>query len=163
MSAKSDGKNNRANLSKLSDRLRSESSVGLKLLDSPGDNPICSVAVDDSIPAVVVVWKEYATSTQLRFVLEYVLHLLESRRLTKILGDDTALRIIHLDDREWILSDWIPRAVQAGLRAVASKPSAAHFANVAVQSVVSAALPPLEMRVFATIDVARAWLTCQAP
>lgn len=142
----------------LRDRLESESSDSLKLLASPAENPICSIQLDESLPGLAVTWKDYATSTQLRFVHEYLLHLIEQHRVTKIFGDDSALRTIVAEDQAWIVQDWMPRAVRAGLRAGAGKVSSAYFARLAVETIVAAAPEGLTLRVFGTGDEAKAWL-----
>src|SRR5271170_3652719 len=89
-------------------RLEIESSDSVKLLKDFKENPICSVRLDESVPCIVVVWKQYATSTQLRFIHESILGLLEKHRVTKILGDDTLLPTIHAEDQTWIAENWMP-------------------------------------------------------
>ncbi len=64
-------------LKQLRGRLEAESNDGLKLLRNIKDNPICSLFFDDTIPCVVVTWKQYATSTQLRFIHENIIGMLE--------------------------------------------------------------------------------------
>lgn len=152
----SHGENER--LAQLRKLVQAESSDGLKLLSSPEDNPICSIAVDASIPGIVVTWKDYATSTQLRFVHEHILHMLKTHGLSKILGDDTALQTIHGEDQAWIIQDWMPRAIRAGLRAAASKSPTAYFAKLAVTSVQAAAPEALALSVFSDTAEARKWL-----
>jgi thiamine monophosphate kinase len=68
------------------------------------------MSLDKSVPCIAITWKQYATSTQLRFVHENVLQMLMRQRVSKILGDDTALPTIHAEDRVWITEDWMPRA-----------------------------------------------------
>src|SRR5262249_11486312 len=122
------------------------------------NNPICAVSVDASVPCVSVTWRRYATSTQLRFVHENVIHLLQKHGLTKILGNDTGLPTIHPDDQTWIVRDWMPRAVAAGLRAVASKKPEQHFGRVSVDGIMSAVAPHLPIRSFNDLEQARSWL-----
>jgi len=134
-----------------------------RLAENLADNPICAVTVDASIPCIVLVWKRYATSAQLRFIQESALRLLRENALHKILGDDTALPTIHGDDRSWIAENWMPRAIAAGLRAVASKSPLAHFGRVSVDAVLSVAPAPLIWRSFDDMAAARRWLKSVAP
>ncbi|HKQ49718.1 MAG TPA: response regulator [Phycisphaerae bacterium] len=145
-------------LVQLRSQLQAESSDSRKLLASPTDNPICSIESDDSLPGLVVVWRNYANSRQLRFVHEYLLQLIEKNAISKVLCDDTALRTIASDDQSWIIQDWIPRAIRAGLRAGAHTASSAHFAAVAVNALASAAPDGIALRVFETTAEARKWL-----
>lgn len=139
--------------------LELESGDSLKLSASPGDNPICAISVDTEVPAIVVVWKRYATSLQLRFIHEYILYLIKAHGIGKILGDDTSLATIHLDDREWIVRDWMPRAVAAGLRFAASKSPNSYFGNLSVNDVKVNAPASLVLRSFESLTAARSWLS----
>ena len=110
----------------LAKRLLEEAEEGRLLAADIHDNPICTVNYDARIPAVVVVWKRYVTSLQLRFVHEKVLEMIAEHGAYKILGDDTELSVIHPRDQDWILHDWMPppasgrRAISAGYRRPAS-------------------------------------------
>lgn len=140
--------------------LEAESRDGVMLLTSPEDNPICSISVDHSIPAVLVVWKGYATSAQLRFIHEHMLCMVKKHGVRKILGDDTALPTIHMEDRVWINEEWMPRAVAAGVRAGASKRPQSYFGKLSIEHVLSGAPENLTIRAFDEFDDARHWL-CQ--
>jgi hypothetical protein len=145
-------------LERLRRQVQAESSDGAKLLKSLRNNPICSVEVDATIPCIVVAWKRYATSAQLRFVHESLLRLLQKHRIGKILGDDSALPTIHVDDQAWIVESWMPRAQAAGLRAVAAKHSESYFGKLALERIRSASLSSLPIRPFDDIEDARSWL-----
>jgi len=145
-------------LKQLKSQLQTESSDGLKLVTCPDDNPICSIRLDESIPGIVVVWKRYATSTQLRFIHEHILSLLKKHGVGKILGDDTALPTIHNEDQAWIARTWMPRAIAAGFRAGASKSPSSHFGRLSVDGVRSEVPGSLTIRVFDRLADARQWL-----
>jgi hypothetical protein len=74
---------------------RAQQDVGVcdsrALAKNLADNPIYAVALDDAIPCIRVQWRSYATSTQLRFVHESLIGLIERHRVSNVLGDDTAL------------------------------------------------------------------------
>jgi hypothetical protein len=145
-------------LSRLRSQLEAESRDSLELLADIVNNPICSVWLDSSLPCVRVVWKRYATSTQLRFIHEHILHILEQHRARKILADDTALPTIHAEDQAWIVQEWMPRAIAAGLKASAIKSSAAYFGKLSTDTIQSRAPRGLDMRFFDSLDSARLWL-----
>lgn len=138
-----------------------ESSEGRSLLDDPDGNPICAVGVDASVPCVTVVWKRYATSLQLRLINERILVLAAQHGLSKVISDDTALPTIHPDDQAWIVNNWMPRAVAAGLRSVAAKSPMSYFGKASVDRIRMAAQPPLTIRHFTNLGAARAWLATQ--
>lgn len=144
-------------LEHLRSKLELESSDGLKVLTDPENNPICSISFDNSLPGIIVIWKRYATSTQFRFIHEYILHLLVKHVVSKVLGDDTALATIHTEDRDWIVQDWMPRAMAAGLRAAASKKPDAYHGRYVVTSVQSE-VKGVVTGAFDEITDARHWL-----
>jgi len=158
-----EGAHHAETLKQLRRRLEAESSDGMALLRNLTSNPICSVYLDESVPCVTVVWKQYATSTQLRFIHENVLYLLQKHRLSRILGDDTALPTIHSEDQRWIVEDWMPRAKAAGFRAGANKSPTSYFGKLAVETVQSVAPSDLQFRSFADMDEARQWLREAVP
>ena len=149
-------------LKELRRRLEAESNDGLQLLRDVADNPVCSISLDETIPCVVVTWKQYATSTQLRYVHENIIRLLEQHRVSKILGDDTGLATIHTEDQKWIVGNWMPRAMASGLRAAASKSPSSYFGKVSVDEVQAAAPAGLALRSFADMEEARQWLKSQS-
>nr|WP_298716240.1 hypothetical protein [uncultured Steroidobacter sp.] len=145
-------------LRQLTEVVRTESSDGARLVANLADNPICRITVDAAIPCVVLVWGRYATSAQFRFVHESALHLLRRNALQRVLGDDTALAVIGVDDQAWIREDWMPRAASAGLRAAASKCPSGFFGKQSVANIMSGAPREIAVRSFEKLDEARAWL-----
>lgn len=85
-------------------RLANESGDSVKLLNDISDNPICSVTVDETVPYTKVIWKRYATTTQLGFIHESILHLIQEHRVNEILGDDAALPTIAARIRPGLLT-----------------------------------------------------------
>jgi hypothetical protein len=138
--------------------LQAESGDSLKLAIDIAHNPVCSITVDEEASCVVLIWKRYATRTQIRFVHEQTLKLMQERGLGRILGDDTRLPTIHVEDRKWIVEDWMPRAHASGLRLIASKTPAMHFGRVAIEDLRGAAPAEIVFRTFADLAAARRWL-----
>ncbi len=122
------------------------------------DLPTCSLTLDNTIPGVVVQWKGYATSTELRAVHERLLELIKKHRVSKVLGDDTSLVSIAAEDRLWILENWMPRAISAGLRVAAAKKSENYFARVALAEIENAMGRRMQIKLFDALADARAWL-----
>jgi hypothetical protein len=83
----------------------------------------------------MVIWRNYATSTQFRFIHESIVHQLQEHGVNKVLGDDTALPTIHAD-----------------------KPPEAHFGRVPVSNVQASLPDGLLTQSFDTHEEARAWL-----
>lgn len=143
--------------------LKAELGDGLELLKDLEDNPICSISYDESDACIVVLWRRYATSTQLRFIHESIIGLIEKHGASKILGDDTALATIYVADQKWIAQNWMPRAMAAGLKVAARKSPTSYFGRLSVDIVQSLAPAGLAMRAFADMDDARRWLRSTNP
>ena len=141
----------------LEKRLIEESEDGRLLAANIHDNPICTLNFDAGIPGIVVVWRRYATSLQLRFIHEKLLGLIAEHGTQKVLGDDTGLSAIHPRDQEWILKDWFPRAFRAGLKAAASKRPSGYFGRVSTAYIQSRA-EELVHQDFDDLASAREWL-----
>ena len=149
---------NQTSLAELSRIVESESHEGVLLLQDPYDNPICKLSYDEEVRCVEVVWRKYATSAQLRYVLEIVLFLLAQHNAEKILGDDTDLPIVHAEDQRWIVEEWLPRAQALGFKAAATKVSITFFGRVAIGTIQSRLARQIQIRNFANIHSARSWL-----
>jgi SpoIIAA-like len=67
--------------------------------------------------------------------------------------------LIGSDDQNWLTSDWIPRAMAAGLRRAALITPTFYFNRVAVESVGQRLDPQaLTLQFFDSREAARAWL-----
>jgi hypothetical protein len=145
-------------LRELREKLRQESRDSLQLLENFQDNPICSIGHDEANHCIIVVWKQYATQIQFRYIHEKLLTLICQHSVYKILGDDTALPAIPSEDRFWIIDEWFPRAMQCGLRFAASKRPDFYFGRLAVNHIQSGAPAGLQCRTFEKLEEAREWL-----
>jgi hypothetical protein len=142
----------------LREKLRQDTRDSFQLLMNFWDNPICSIIHDEADHCIIVVWKQYATQIQLRYIHENLLTLICKHRVCKILGDDTALPAIPSEDRFWIIDEWFPRAVQCGLRFAASKKPASRFGELSINHIQSAAPAGIKCRSFEQLHEAREWL-----
>lgn len=141
----------------------------LARLTSPLDTPMRPLSTDPSfaltvgydaqVPCVIMTWKGYATSREFREGNERILGVLAERRATKLLGDIKDFVLIGADDQHWLSSNWIPRAMEAGLRTVAMITPVFYFNRVAVENVGQKLDPEaLVLQYFDAADTAREWL-----
>jgi hypothetical protein len=138
--------------------IEEESNDGRALAENLADNPICAVSFDDAVPCVRLQWRGYATSAQLRFIHECLIGLIKQHHVSKILGDDTALVSVTSEDQDWIIWEWIPRAIAAGLRVIASKRPHGYYGRVSVDRILAVISPKLRVRSFDDLTDARQWL-----
>lgn len=138
--------------------LEGESGDGRALARSIEDNPICTVSYEPDVSCLLVKWKRYATSTQLRYIHECLIRLITKYRVSKILGDDTDLVSIAAIDQHWIVQDWMPRAITAGLKSAASIKPRGYFGQTSVNRILSIVPAGLAIQSFGNFEEARNWL-----
>jgi hypothetical protein len=118
-----------------------------------------SVKYDVDIPCIMMTWQGYATSAMFRAANEQVLHVIAERRAKKLLGDITEFVLIGAEDQAWLNEDWLPRAMEAGLRIAALVTPNFYFNRVAIDNVVKKLDPTrLQVAYFATRQEAANWL-----
>jgi hypothetical protein len=135
-----------------------ESIDGAQLLANPNDNPVCSLRYDETIRCVTIVWRRYATSAQYRFIHEAIIQMLRQYQASKLLGDDSDLPVVHAEDQQWIIGDWIPRAKAAGLKAVATNASLSFFGRLTIGSIQARVASEISIKTFPNIHLAGSWL-----
>ena len=119
----------------------------------------CTVGYDAEVPCVIMTWKGYATSRDFREANERILGVLAERNTSKLLGDIKEFVLIGADDQHWLSTNWIPRAMEAGLRTVAMVTPVFYFNRVAVESVGRTLDPEtLVLQHFDTRETARQWV-----
>src|ERR1700744_5843158 len=154
---------NSDHLRQLREKLRQDSRDSFHLLENFWDNPICSIIHDEANHCIILVWKQYATQIQLRYIHENLLALICKHRVYKILGDDTALPAIPSEDRFWIIDEWFPRAVECGLRFAASKRPPSHLGTRAASPIQAGPPAGIVCRSFEQLQEAREWLETVTP
>lgn len=122
------------------------------------NNPICAVSYEGAVPCLFVQWRGRANSSHIRYIHESLLRLIEKHRVSKILGDDADLTAIPPADQEWIVSDWMPRAIAAGLKAAASRMPNRYNARTSVKRILSEVPDCLSIRTFESLREAKDWL-----
>lgn len=130
----------------------------------PGTDFSCTVGYDVDVPCVFMTWKGYATTPLFREANARVLACLAERRATRLLGDVADFVLIAAADQDWLTTEWIPRAVAAGLRRAAIVQPTSYFNRVAVENVGRRTDPErLSVGFFDTAEAARAWLRVAGP
>jgi hypothetical protein len=118
-----------------------------------------SVEYDVDIPCIVMTWRGYATSAMFRAANEQVLNTIAERRARKLLGDITDFVLIGAEDQAWLNEEWLPKAMEAGLRIAALVTPNFYFNRVAVDNVVKKLDPArLQVAYFTTRQEAADWL-----
>jgi hypothetical protein len=127
------------------------------------ETDVCTIRYDPEGRCVVMVWQGYATSAEFRAANERVLAAIYAHRATNLLGDVSRFVLIGATDQNWLNDNWIPRAIEAGLRRVALVQPTYYFNQVAVENVGRRLdATRLQLSYFGDMASARDWITTAA-
>lgn len=124
------------------------------------DAPHLTVRWSDVTRCVVIEWKAWTDSAAFRAAYDTVLDAIRENRGSRLLIDLRKARVLAEDDQKWIVEDWGPRSVQAGVRRraiVAPERALPRMISDSVQRRVPVGL--LEVRAFGSIEEATDWLS----
>src|SRR5688572_9500570 len=97
------------------------------------DTNIYNIYFDPEINSVVMQWNGYSTSRQFKEGTELMLNTLIKNGASKVLADIKEMKIIGMEDQHWLNTDFLPRAINFGFRAIAIINPAYYFNKVAVE------------------------------
>jgi hypothetical protein len=118
-----------------------------------------TVDYDAEVPCVMMTWQGYATSKAFRAANEQIVGVIARRNTSKMLADVKHFVLIGAEDQDWLARDWIPWAMEAGMKTVAIVTPTFHFNRVAITSVAEKLDPErLTLQFFADRKQALAWL-----
>lgn len=120
---------------------------------------VATVRWDGSSQTVFVEWDGWANTTEFAALLDAEVKALKDHRCSWLLADCRRQRVLNPADQERADREWVPRALEAGLR---------RFAIVLPESEIAAGhlrerlgkVPPTAMQIeyFASVAEAREWL-----
>lgn len=114
---------------------------------------------DPQINSVVMDWDGYATSRQFKEGTELMLNTLIKNNTYKVLADTKDMVLIGREDQEWLDTDFLPRAIKFGFKAIAIIKPDHYFNKVAVESIsYKVDKDKLSISFFGNIEEAKAWL-----
>lgn len=118
-----------------------------------------NIYFDKEIDSVVMEWYGYATSKQFKEGTELMLNTLIKNNCSKVLADIKDMKIIGMEDQQWINEVFLPRATKFGFKAIAIVRPASYFNNVAVESIsYKVDKDKLTINFFDNIEGAKTWL-----
>jgi hypothetical protein len=114
---------------------------------------------DNDSSVVVMEWDGYATSQQFKEGTELMLNTLIKHQSVKVLADIKDMVLIGMEDQQWLDTQFIPRAIKFGFKAVAIIKPDNYFNRVAVETVSDKIdSNKLTIRFFDAVAEAKEWL-----
>ena len=121
---------------------------------------IYNIYFDDEINSVVMEWNGYATSKQFKQGTELMLNMLIKNNCSKVLADIKDMKIIAMEDQQWLNEEFLPRATTFGFKAVAIVKPDYYFNKVAVETISHKAdKEKLNINFFYNREEAREWFS----
>jgi hypothetical protein len=123
-------------------------------------NKVYNIYFDKDNQYVVMEWDGYATSSQFREGTELMLKTLIDSNAKKVLADVQDMTIIGMEDQKWLETNFLPRAIDNGFKAIALIRPSSYFNAVAVESVsFKVKKDKLWINIFNDLEEAKAWLS----
>ncbi len=120
---------------------------------------IYNIYFDEDINSVVMEWNGYATSKQFKQGTELMLNMLIKNNCSKVLADIKDMKIIAMEDQQWLNEEFLPRATTFGFKAIAIVKPHYYFNKVAVETIsYKVDKEKLTINFFDNSEEAREWL-----
>ncbi|HSZ72688.1 MAG TPA: STAS/SEC14 domain-containing protein [Cytophagaceae bacterium] len=118
-----------------------------------------SIYFDEELKAVIMEWDGYSTSNQFREGTEFMLNVLIKNHASKVLADAKDMVMIGMEDQQWMNTEFLPRAINFGFKAIAMIKPDHYFNKVAIESIsYKVNKEKLTIRFFDEVEEARQWL-----
>jgi hypothetical protein len=124
------------------------------------ETPYVLVRWDGDGPWVHVQWKAWAKSPEYREAQEMVILALRENHASRNLIDSKESRVVSEEDQQWLVEDWMPRAVAAGRRWTAIVLPASPLGRTIAENIDKHPQSSLTtVQHFETVEDAAAWLS----
>lgn len=100
------------------------------------DSPTYKIYYNPGTACVMMEWQGYATSREFREGSEEMLALLSENTASKVLANLTHMKLIALQEREWLMQSFLPRLLAAGLKAIAFVRSNDYYNQLSICTVI---------------------------
>jgi len=100
-------------------------------------NSNCKVSYNEELDVIEIQWTQIPfNSKTLRVILNWIISGLDVYNCSTIIADARLMNMIWKEDRKWILENWYPRAIKAGLRRQALIVTEGSFGFLAIKKIV---------------------------
>src|SRR5688500_16349786 len=121
---------------------------------------IYNIYFDKELNAVIVEWNGYATRKQFKEGTELMLNTLIKNNCSKVLADIKDMKIIAMEDQQWLNEEFLSRATTYGFKAIAIVKTNYYLNKVAVETIsYKVDKEKLTINVFDNAEEAKEWLS----
>jgi hypothetical protein len=119
--------------------------------------PYLTITWDEANKCVIVVWRGFFSSENMRSGAEKALELVKAKGAKKYLTDTSESRVVTPADQNWIAADWRPRAIEAGLTKMATVIPTDLIAQMAMNRL-KTIMNGVETGYFGSLEEAKSWM-----
>lgn len=120
--------------------------------------PHCQIEYLPELRCVVQTWRGYAASAQFRDSIEKTIAFSQTNEITGIISDTRAQDIVAMEDIQWLASQGNPRLFAAGVKRLAFVSPRNPFTGMGESDYAHRTGKDMEIRWFATPELAKTWL-----
>jgi hypothetical protein len=123
------------------------------------ENITNNVFAEEGCDYVTMIWSGYHNSKTFREGTEKMLSELTKHRAGKVLADIENMMLIGMEDQNWLLQEFLPKAIANGFRAIAIVKPVHYFNRVAVETIAyKVNQDQLKIQFFNKVSEAKDWL-----
>jgi hypothetical protein len=129
------------------------------MVEKMQESQVYKIYYDRENDWITMDWKGYATSREFRAGTERMLEELIRHKATRVFGNIRDMVLISQDDQNWLVEEFLPRAIELGMQHTALVTPVHYFNKVAVESVAyKMEKEKLSIQFFQSVEEAQAWL-----
>jgi hypothetical protein len=120
----------------------------------------CDIYYNSDLNIVQTHWKGFFTRGDIfRGILEKSLTLIQEKKSSALIADAREMKVITLEDQEWVCNNWYPRAIKAGFRKQALIITKDTFNEYSINNIIkNTDLSLVQTRYFTKFEVAAKWV-----
>lgn len=123
------------------------------------DKKWCKIYYYEDLGCVHLDWNGFTKSHQFQEACDFSLELLQEKKVSKMIADNTKSKVVSIEDQDWLTEDWFPRAYKVGYRTSAVVVSTDVFNKVAVKNIVNKMDTGMfTVQYFESLDKAKVWI-----
>jgi hypothetical protein len=123
------------------------------------DKPFLIVHYDEAVKCIIMEWKGFAFTNEMREGHNKGLELLKEKKAFRWISDLRLAKTVAEDDQEWLREDWKPRLLEAGMRYSAIIVPQSALGRIQMKTLMERSKDKIaERRYFDDIREAKAWL-----
>lgn len=123
------------------------------------DKKWCKIYYYEEFACIHLEWHGFASSDNFKEACDFSLELLDEKKVNKMIADNTNSKVVSVENQNWLMENWFPRAYERGYRTSAVVVSTDVFNKVAVKNITNKMdKGKFTVQYFENLDKAKVWI-----